>query len=412
NGDTDDGLEIKCNTFEEGKYDISLISGATTATMKKNQGACGTLTSPANNLFTDPSFADINTQIKTSSDITTTNYYKFSFHEDDDAGGSPFAAPAIYSNTIDPLPDGDVFESGCNDVETFTTTNLDDYCSTNFPSGSGGSGRMSAPKATKRRPPTLMMPLTYNPYEYLKPAGVDYEGFLKNIRFNMEASYYLQNELIDSLNILLNEYESPLATSIKVQLLEDLSDYDNAEVLSAELTESPDAELNGYNSSLLSLGLSLSRDTLTWLQTTEEQFSSIKTEAQRNDREGIQAKLLMELIAGGAYIEPINELNEELTTEELRLLQQSMPQSKPNSIQVYPHPVGSGSVVEINLKSIQSNARFIITDVQGRNVLQFPLDNLVSYVKLDNTLLRPGVYIGYVAGATGEQISKQIVVIQ
>ncbi|HNF70748.1 MAG TPA: hypothetical protein PLL28_15315, partial [Chitinophagales bacterium] len=39
NGDTDDGLEIKCNTFEEGKYDISLISGATTATMKKNQGA-------------------------------------------------------------------------------------------------------------------------------------------------------------------------------------------------------------------------------------------------------------------------------------------------------------------------------------------------------------------------------------
>ncbi|HNA59216.1 MAG TPA: hypothetical protein PLJ43_13890, partial [Chitinophagales bacterium] len=211
---------------------------------------------------------------------------------------------------------------------------------------------------------------------------------------------------------LLNEYESPLATSIKVQLLEDLSDYDNAEVLSAELTESPDAELNGYNSSLLSLGLSLSRDTLTWLQTTEEQFSSIKTEAQRNDREGIQAKLLMELIAGGAYIEPINELNEELTTEELRLLQQSMPQSKPNSIQVYPHPVGSGSVVEINLKSIQSNARFIITDVQGRNVLQFPLDNLVSYVKLDNTLLRPGVYIGYVAGATGEQISKQIVVIQ
>ncbi|HNE46654.1 MAG TPA: hypothetical protein PLM27_10820, partial [Chitinophagales bacterium] len=62
--------------------------------------------------------------------------------------------------------------------------------------------------------------------------------------------------------------------------------------------------------------------------------------------------------------------------------------------------------------SIQSNTRFIITDAQGRYVLQFPLDNLVSYIKLDNSMLKPGVYIGYVSGNLGEQISKQIIVIQ
>ena len=257
-----------------------------------------------------------------------------------------------------------------------------------------------------------MMPLTYNPYEYMKTAGVTYEAFLDNIGFNMLASYYLENELLDSLHTLLNSAEYVLAKSLQIQFHMDSNNYSEAELLYTDISESPDADVNGFNSMLQSMGLNLSFDTLTWQQATPTQLGMIKLEAQRNDRVGIQAKLLLELLTEVAYIEPINILNDELTIEELKLIQQNYPTSELNSIQIYPHPVGSGSVVEINLGTIQKNTKFIITDVQGRYIMQFPLDNQVSYFKLDNTLLKPGVYIGYISNISGQRISKQIVVIQ
>jgi len=49
--------------------------------------------------------------------------------------------------------------------------------------------------------------------------------------------------------------------------------------------------------------------------------------------------------------------------------------------------------------------------MQGRLISQFPVDNAETYIKIDNSQLEPGTYIGYIAGSNSERISKQIVVI-
>lgn len=271
---------------------------------------------------------------------------------------------------------------------------------------------MAAPKPIKIRPSSLMMPLTYNPYEYLKPAGAAYEGFLANMRFNMLASYYMQAEYTDSLESLISESDYILAKSLQSQLASDAFEYLAAAEFTTDVTVTENADEKGYYSLLPGLFIDLNTDTLTWQQTNQTQLLTINSEALRTDREGIQAKLLLELLEGKEYSEPINLLNEEITADELRFIQQNYPPSPVNSIQVYPHPVSNGSVVEINLESFQKDSRFVVTDMQGRYIMQFPIDQSKTYVRLDNTQLKPGTYIGFISGYSGERINRQIVVVE
>lgn len=405
NGNTSTGLELKCNTFEDNMFDISLVSSSTTATMKKEQGTCGTQTSPANNLFTDPSFAD--TQIKTTNDVAT-DYYKYSFHEDLFPLLTPFAAPASYSSSIDPKPDGPG-ATGCPEFP-FNIGNFDTYCPTNFSSG-GGSGRMANPGRVKPKN-GLFLDLTYNPYEYLKTDGKEYEEFLDQISFNMLASYYMQNNYNDSLFDLLQNGTSVLAQSILAQIAIDSSNYTEANEIATEIAEDTLANEEGFSLQLQNISTELAEDTLTWLDLNNEQLTSIHEIAVQENREGIQAKLLLELIDGINYEEPINPLNEEVTEEEVRQIQTIYPPSELNSINIYPHPVSNGSIVEIHIDNAETNTRFIITDLQGRYIMQFPVDEPINYIKLNNTILKAGVYTGYITCNGCDRLSTQIVVIK
>lgn len=411
NGDAESGLEIKCNTFEEGKYDISLVSGATTATMRKDQGACGTLTSPASNLFTDPSFAGLNTQIVTSIDITGINYYNYTFHLDEASDEIPFAAPDEYSNSIDPWPTGDAEEFGCDDFDEVENLLFDNYCPTNFTSGSGGSSRM-AQSGPIRPKPGLMMPLTYNPYTYLKASGVAYEAFLNNIQFNMLASYYMENEYLDSLYSLVSSNDYILGSSVKAQMFADAADYDHAYSSLTEMEGTTVTDAAGYFSELQAFGFKLSTDTLTWLDVDSMQLATVRTEALRNDREGVQARLLLELIAGDDYLEPINILEEDFSDEELRFFETYDDELTGIAIEIYPHPVGSASIIKVQLEGFTPGAQFVISDMQGREVFQLQADDQINYYKVNNTMLKPGTYICYVSGAGSGKLSKKFIVIQ
>jgi len=410
NGNTTTGLEFKCNTYIDNKFDISLISGSTTATMKQNQGACGGDATPANNLFTDPTFTDLDNQIKTSADINTANYYKYTFHEDDNPVTAPFAAPAIYSNSVDPKPDGDGDETGCDAI----AFNLEDwpteYCVTNFTSGGSGE-RMANPNANLPVKENKMN-LTYNPYTYAKTAGQLYDDFLSDIQFNMLASYYMESAFNDSLYVLLVSDSSLLAQSIMTQIDLDSADYVSAEDIVNGMAGSETLGEEGFSIDLLNISNRLAEDTLTWLQLDTEQIEVIKTLSIQNDRGGIQAKLILELLSGVNYEEPINPLNEEVTEEELRIIKALYPEAEINSIQIYPHPVANGSIVEINLEYISDNTKFLITDIQGRVITSFPLRDNLNYIKLNNTILKPGMYIGNVICNGCSPLSKQIVVVK
>jgi len=409
NGNTTSGLVVKCNTYEDNKFDISLISGSTTATMNQNQGTCGGTTTPANNLFTDPTFTDLDNQIKTSSDINTGNYYKYTFHEDLFQLFTPFAAPAIYSNSIDPKPDGDVEETGCNTL----SFNLEDwetvYCPTNFTSGGSGE-RMAAPgKIKPGRGNTMAQP--FNKYLNAKTLGEDYTTFISDIQFNMLASYYMQQHDMDSLASIVDVNSGILAQSIKVQLALDEAQFETASTLVNNIAESETLLDEEYSIDLQNIAINLTQDTLTWLQLNQEQMDQINTLALKQTKEGIQAKLILELLTGVNYEEPINPLNEEFTEEELRDIKKIFPVPELNTITIYPHPVGNSSIVEINLEYIQPNTRFIITDMQGRYINSFPLRENNNYIKLNNSMLKSGVYIGYVSCTSCPALSKQIVVV-
>ncbi len=83
-----------------------------------------------------------------------------------------------------------------------------------------------------------------------------------------------------------------------------------------------------------------------------------------------------------------------------------------NAIEIYPHPVGSARIIKVQLEEFTSGAQFVITDIQGREVFQFQADDQINYYKVNNTMLKPGIYICYVSGADTGKLSKKFIVIQ
>ena len=418
NGNSTSGLEYKCNTFSSNKYDIALLSAAgTTASMKKNQGACGGINTPANNLFTDPSFENIGTQIVTSTDINTPNYHFYTFHRDFNPLFPPFAGPALYSNSIDPAPSGDGDDFGC----LGTNYNDDDretlYCPTNFSSGGGGGGgRLANPNTTGIKPTRQIMWDMANPPGLAEakagsPEATAYAKYLDTIGFNMLVSYYMANNYQDSLALLVTSFDAAMAEAIEAEIAIDSAQYiealDIADDIAATETEGT------VSSELQQISVSIATDSLTWEQLPELYSETVHTLALENSQQGIQAQLVLELTDSTNYEEPIYNFEDEVTEEELRTIVQSYPATEVNTITVYPHPVGKSSIVEIHLELLSGNDKFIITNINGKIITQFNLEQTISYVKLSNTLLPPGVYIGYVkCDGCGQKLSTKIVVVK
>lgn len=418
NGNTSTGLEYKCNTFSSNKYDIALLSAAgVTATMKKSQGACGGIATPANNLFTDPSFANIGTQIVTSADINTANYYFYTFHRDISLLLTPFAGPGLYSNSIDPAELTDADEFGCNGTSFNTTDWPTLYCPTNFPTGGGGvGGRMAKPNTKGVRPTKSVMLDIMNPPGLAEakagsPAATAYNNYLDTIAFNMLVSYYMENNYQDSLAQLVAASDAAMAAGIEAEIAVDSAQYMDAQEIADDITATPTE--GTISIELQQISITLAADSLTWQQLPGLYAETVYALATQNTQQGIQAQLVLELTDGKNYEEPIYALEDEVTEEELRTIQQAYPVADVNTITVYPHPVGNSSIAEIHLEFLSGNDRFVVTDLHGKIITQFPLEENISYVKLSNTLLPPGVYIGYVkCDGCSQKLSTQIVVVK
>lgn len=421
NGNTTTGLEYKCNTFSNNKYDIALLSAAgVTATMKKSQGACGGLSTPANNLFTDPSFANIGMQIVASADINTSNFYYYTFHRDLLLLSTPFVAPANFSNSVDPaLPDIGAFtdEFGCTEFGYSTADRETKYCPTNFPSGGGGGGgRMANPESIIKPSFTEKNFNPFNPYNLSKVSGddtavEDYAEYIDAIAFNMLASYYMENDYQDSLALLVAASGSDIAAGIEAEIAVDSAQYGEALEIADDITVT--AAEGTVSTELQEISIALASDSLSWEELPELYAETVHILAAENTQQGIQAQLVLELSEGINYTEPIYALEDEVTEDDLRTIQQAYPATDVNTITVYPHPVGNSSIAEIHLEFLSGNDRFVITDLRGKIVTQFAIEENKSYFKLSNTLLPPGVYIGFVkCNGCSQKLSTQIVVVK
>ncbi|MBK9457436.1 MAG: hypothetical protein IPO24_18540 [Bacteroidetes bacterium] len=89
-----------------------------------------------------------------------------------------------------------------------------------------------------------------------------------------------------------------------------------------------------------------------------EQLEKIKQLSIVNNRIGIIAKHILEEISGVPYEEPLEEIN----TATIENYKETSEINKIEGIQIYPHPVGSQSILQISAHrpTITQNVSFII----------------------------------------------------
>lgn len=419
NGNASNGLELKCNTFNTNRYDIALISqDGIPATFKKNQGYCGTANSPANNLFSDPSFVSGATgkQIIVSPDDAT-NYYYLTFHRDINPLLTPFASPAYFSNKIDPaLVDlvGFSDDFGCTEISYSASDRELSYCPTNFTTETaGGTGRLANPMPITNQQKGFNI---LNPYNLPKTNShdtrvADGELFTENVAFNLLAGYYMREDLGDSLNLLIESNESLIAESIRASIAIDSSEFLEANAIVESIDAAPAAEILGMNPTLQYAAIQLEADSITWFQVDSLTLDVVASIATNSDNEGILANSLLEVISDVNYEEPIYDINDTIAEDELRVLFENTIPAAINSIAVYPNPVAENSIVEVNIEFLTGNDLFLITDINGRLKLSFPITENISYFKLSNQILPPGVYIGFVKCVECNKLTQKIVVV-
>ena len=77
-----------------------------------------------------------------------------------------------------------------------------------------------------------------------------------------------------------------------------------------------------------------------------------------------------------------------------------------------PNPIKNYGVIKTYIEENITGAELCITDITGKLIKTFILKPGVNYIELDNKLLNPGAYIGYVKGNGIENLTKQFIVIQ
>lgn len=406
----DHGLVFKCGDYSTSWVDIAVIDkGSTTGSVNPDQGDClGTteedyLTAPANNLFTDPSNVTSEGQFFTSNDVADILYV---FFEDDDEDAAPFARPKEYSDAVDPYAVG-IDNEGCLDAEFDIEDWATVYCPTNFSSGEGGGERISNPDYVRT---ILKHNNTGNVYQYREEDSLETSEFTwqDNIMLHAQLRYFIANDMIDSIQYLLEEDNRPVAKALLAGISADSSNFIGAENY-IEFLESELAINQGYSPELLSISLDLQKDTLSWMDIDSTQRSILETLANEETHTGIKAQHILCFLNGTKYNELIPVIDPE--QEEIARTVQQMIEIKSNTIEIYPNPVKNYGIIRINLK-IANEYEFMITDLTGKIIKKYNLHDGMNYIETGNEILHPGVYVCYFNGLQSGNLSKQFIVIQ
>ncbi|MFI5172694.1 MAG: T9SS type A sorting domain-containing protein [Chitinophagales bacterium] len=397
----DHGLVLKCGDYQTSWIDMAVVTqGGVTGSIHPDQGGClgfgetDYLTAPANNLFTDPEDITTHGQIFTSSGVSSIDYW---FFKDDLADAAPFIRPAEYSTSITP--------SSCDDV-TYDEEDRDDYCPTAF--GSGG-GRMANPDYTN----LILEKSKGNQEDLFRETDDSLEEneneWLDNIMLHDQLRYFIANEMQDSIIYLLDGDESPIGLSVLSALAADSGDFTIANTFLTGL-ETEDAQQQGYSAELLAIALQLKEDSLTWMELDSMQLNVVTELAEYDTRIGIQAKHLLSLIYDFEYHEimPVIDAEHE---EIIRAIQQ-ITNSGDEIISIYPNPVEKYGIVSVFIKDETESNQLLISDMHGRIIKEYDLKTGMNYFEISNTVLEPGVYLGYLSNHVRGNISKQFIIIQ
>ena len=370
NGNTTSGIFFKCNTFDENKYDIAVTSGG----IKKDQGECvlSNVTTPAGNLFTD-NLTTSTLQFAANSGVDEIIYHH---HNDANSSTAPFYEPYEFSTSIITLDE-------C--TENFNSTNS---CPEDFSDGGGSRLGNSAPRGV----------VDYN--LNLKEIKDSLSQFFADIERNKLIRYYLDSEQIAELSTFLSTDSSSRAASLNAVIAMKQGNYEAASSNIQLIDENINSDEFGYSNELYSILNELNQDTLSWFDMNAEQFEKIKQLSTKNNRIGVVAKLILEEISSVPYEEPLEEIN--LESDEDYKEQSEI--NETGAIQIYPHPVGSQSVIEILLSDLPENSRFIIYDLHGKVLFNYDLLQQSTLIIVNNDMLTSGLYLGVV---TSNNMIKQ-----
>jgi hypothetical protein len=407
----DHGLVFKCGDYSTSWVDIAVVDkGSTTGSVNPDQGDClgiteeDYLTAPANNLFTDPSNVTSEGQFFTSNDVADILYV---FFEDDDEDAAPFARPKEYSDAVDPYPVGAINNNGCEDAEFDIEDWATEYCPTNFSSGGGGGERISNPDYVRT---ILKHNNNGNVNQYREEDSLETSEFTwqDNIMLHAQLRYLIVNDMIDSIQYLLEGDNRPVAKALLAGISADSSDFFNAKNY-IELLDSELAINQGYSPELLSISLDLQKDTLSWMDIDSTQRSILETLAIQDTHTGIKAQHILCFLNGTKYTELIPVIDPE--QEEIARTVQQMVETKSNTIEIYPNPVKNYGIIRINLE-IANEYEFMISDLTGKIIKKYNLHDGMNYIETGNEILYPGVYVCYLKGLQSGNLSKQFIVIQ
>lgn len=137
-----------------------------------------------------------------------------------------------------------------------------------------------------------------------------------------------------------------------------------------------------------------------------EQLEKIKQLSIVNNRIGVVAKLILEEISSVPYEEPL----EEIIIESIENYKETSEINKLGGIQIYPHPIGSQSVIEILLSDLPVNSRFIIYDLNGKALFKYELLQQSTLIIVNNDILISGLYFGVVTSNNKIEQSIKFVV--
>lgn len=403
------GLVFKCGDYATSWVDIGVLDGIEPGTINPNQGECLTnadpeyITAPANNLFTDPSNVISDGQFFTDNDVNDILYV---FFEDDDESTAPFARPKEYSSPVDPYPAGGI-NSGCSTTPFDNEDWATEYCPTHFTSG--GGERLANPGFTK----SLINSKHNNSSALYRKEGDSIEEIEDewdlNIMLHAQLRYFMSGDMQDSILMLLDGNESPLANAVLSAIAADNNDFESAQSFITAL-ENEEAIKQGYSSELQEISLQLIQDTLSWLNLDSAQLETVKTLAEENDHTGIKSQHILCYLNDNKYQEVIPVIDPE--QEEIAKTVQSLHSRNSNTISIYPNPIRNYGIIQINISENVPDAKMFITGIAGKVVKTFILKPGINYIELNNKMLYPGAYIGYVKGNGIENLTKQFIVIQ
>ena len=123
-----------------------------------------------------------------------------------------------------------------------------------------------------------------------------------------------------------------------------------------------------------------------------EQLEKIEQLSIVNNRIGIIAKHILEEISGVPYEEPLEEIN----TATIENYKETSEINKIEGIQIYPHPVGSQSILQISLAQTNNNTKCFIYNLFGQEMLTFDLFNEHNNININNNMLPSGVFIAVI----------------